>query len=126
MDWQLAIAINVMALSAFSVVFGLLRWRQADKTFLAMHAAILLVGAAGLYSGFAYTGTLLSGMFLVVVLPGYLMLRANRATRAADYQRAAKLARIAALLHPSSAMRLQASTTLALASVVKRWRLSAS
>jgi hypothetical protein len=52
MDWQLAIAINVMALSAFSVVFGLLRWRQADKTFLATHTGILLVGAAGLYSGF--------------------------------------------------------------------------
>ena len=45
-DWQLAIAIDVMALSVFSVVFGLLRWRQADKTFFATHAAILLVGAA--------------------------------------------------------------------------------
>ena len=91
MDWQLAITINVMALSAFSIVFSVMRWRAADIPWLAIHAAILVIGGAGLSSGFAHTGTVLAAIFVpFVLLPGYLVLRGNRATSRVEYVIAAR------------------------------------
>lgn len=109
MDWQLAIAINVMALSAFSIVFSLLRWRLADKSWIALNGLILIAGAAGLYTGFAHTGVLLAAVFLpLILLPGYLVARGNRAMDRSEYAKAARFIKAAATLHPSAKLRFNA------------------
>lgn len=114
MDWQLAITLNVMALSAFSIVFSLMRWRFADVPWLLIHAAILAIGGLGLYTGFAQTGTVLGAIFFpFVLLPGYLVLRSNRAASHGDYMTSARYLKVAATLHPSAKLRFSAAVTRA-------------
>lgn len=114
MDWQLAITLNVMALSAFSILFSLMRWRFADVPWLLIHAAILALGALGLYTGFEQTGTVLGAIFFpFVLLPGYLVLRSNRAAARGDYASSARYLKVAATLHPSAKLRFSSAVTRA-------------
>lgn len=116
MDWQLAIAINVMALSAFSIVFALMRWRTLQWSWLWLHIAVLALGSAGLYLGFEQTGSAVAALFApFVALPSYFLLRSNRAVAQGDYAGAAQWMRYAALLHPSRQMRFNTALTRAYA-----------
>lgn len=116
MDWQLVIAINVMMISFITVLFGILNRQQVDPSMLIVHGVVIATGALGLYFNYAQTGTIVTLIFVPLILvPGLLYHYATRAYLQARYPAAARYARWAAVIHPSRAMAFRSALMGALA-----------
>ncbi len=117
MDWELVVAINVMALSLVVLVLGLVNRQRGSLSMHLLHALVLVAGGTALYLGFGHVGTLVAAIFMLLILPPVLLLGASdRAYMMAQFPAAARYARLAAALHPAPAMRLRARELTALAS----------
>jgi rhomboid protease GluP len=113
-DTQLMLAVNVMAFSAVLMAAMLSRrdWRLG--TDIAIHACILALGFAAIASNWTHAGTLLAGLFVVLVLvPSLLTLTGNKKSAKGDTDSAARYARWAARVHPTPILRINASVITA-------------
>lgn len=118
MDLQQILALNVMVLSALALAGGLLQgtWRGAGL-WLGVNALILVTGAILLQWAPGSAGTVVTLLFLPLVLaPALLARRVESRVQQHRLKDAARLARIAAWMHPSPQARLNAAMLRAQAS----------
>lgn len=111
MDLQQLLAINIVVISALALAATLVQgaW-QGNLLWLAVNAVIVIVGVALLQWAPDWSGILVAALFVPLVM-GPLVLA--RMTQTRVYQRrmreAARLARLAAILHPTRQARLNAA-----------------
>lgn len=109
MNFQTVLALNLMALSALALLVDLLQRRDGPKSFALVNALVLLAGAYGLWRAPQEAGWLVALVFLpLVAAPMALGALQSRYTRAGRLETAARCADLAALFHPTRAMRLAA------------------
>lgn len=110
MDVQAIVALNLMALSALSIVMSLQQRARGDRLWLAVNAAVIAAGLAGLMADWRWTGVVVAALFVPLVLaPSVLFLLAQKRVMAGRKLEALRYARGAALLHPSRTMRFHAA-----------------
>ncbi len=110
MDFQTVLAVNLMALSALSLALDLAQRRGGGRTFALVNALVLIVGGFGLWFFPQEAGKLVSLVFFpLVAAPTTLAALQARFTRAGELEKAARCADLAALFHPTKAMRLSAA-----------------
>lgn len=110
MDVQLIVAVNLMALSALSLLLALLQRRSEMTPFAIVNALVIVAGAAALYWLPQYVGAIVALVFTpFVAAPVALTALQARMTRAGRLEAAARLAALAALFHPTAAMRFTAA-----------------
>lgn len=116
MDFQLILAVNLMAVSALSLVAAAMQRRRDLISFSLVNALVLLVGAAALQfipDVAGYAVALVFAPFVAApMIFGGLQTRMTRLGRA---DAAARYARLAAFFHPTATMRLSAALTQAAA-----------
>lgn len=110
MDFQTILAVNLMALSALSLVLDLSQRRNGALSFALVNAFVLIVGGFSLRFFPQEAGKLVSLVFFpLVAAPVTLRALQARYTRAGRLEQAARCADLAALLHPTRTMRLSAA-----------------
>jgi rhomboid protease GluP len=110
MNFQTVLALNLMALSALTLLLDLLQRREGPKSFALVNAMVLAVGAYGLWRAPQEAGWLVALVFLpLVATPMALGALQSRYTRAGRLETAARCADLAAFFHPTPAMRLAAA-----------------
>ncbi len=110
MNFQTILAVNLMALSALSLVLDLSQRRDERRTFALVNALVLIVGGFGLRFFPQEAGKLVSLVFFpLVAAPMTLGALQARFTRAGRLEKAARCADLAAFFHPTKAMRLSAA-----------------
>jgi rhomboid protease GluP len=115
MDIQYLITINLMVISALAIVSVLMQlpWRD-NLLWLGINTLVILAGAAGLHWWPEQAGTLAAVVFVPFVLaPIVLSNLSRKASLQNKPERAALLARLAALLHPAARTRFNAAVTTA-------------
>lgn len=123
MDLQLFIAINAMTVSALLIAVTLIYrpadhpdWLVANGPWLGVNAGVLAVGLLAMVWAPAIVGTLVALVFVpLVAAPSFLFMRSQRMAMEGRVRQAALLARMAAFLHPTTANRINAKLTAALA-----------
>jgi rhomboid protease GluP len=109
MYFQTILAVNLMALSALSLMLQLLQRRPETRSFALVNALVLLIGGFALWRFPQEAGGLTSLVFLpLVAIPLALGALQGRYTRAGRLDRAARCADLVALFHPTKATRLSA------------------
>jgi rhomboid protease GluP len=110
MDFQTILAVNLMALSALSLLLDLMQRRGGPHSFAFVNALVLFIGAFALWFFPQEAGKLVSlAFFPLVAAPMTLAALQSRHTRAGRLEQAARCADLAALFHPTRAMRLSAA-----------------
>ncbi|WP_457798774.1 rhomboid family intramembrane serine protease [Methylocystis sp. S23] len=110
MDFQTILAVNLMALSALSLLLGLLQRRRELRSFAAANALVLVVGGFALWSFPQEAGGLVSLVFLpLIAAPTAFGALQARYARAGRLEAAARCADLVAFFHPTPAMRLSAA-----------------
>ncbi|WP_442755039.1 rhomboid family intramembrane serine protease [Methylocystis sp. JAN1] len=110
MDFQTILAVNLMALSALSILLGLVQRRRELTSFALVNGLVLLVGGFALWAYPQEAGGLVSLVFFPLVAAPLALgaLQAHYA-RAGRLEAAARCADLMAFFHPSPAMRLSAA-----------------
>jgi rhomboid protease GluP len=110
MDFQTILAVNLMALSALSLLLGLFQRRPELRSFALVNALVIVVGAFALWSFPQEAGGLVALVFLpLVAAPMALGALQARFARAGRLEAAARCADLIAFFHPTPAMRLSAA-----------------
>lgn len=110
MDFQTILAVNLMALSALSLLLDLSQRRGGPRTFALVNALVLIVGGFSLRFFPQEAGKLVSLVFFpLVAAPMTLRALQARDIRAGRLERAARCADLAAFFHPTKEMRLSAA-----------------
>ncbi len=118
MDFQTVLAVNLMAVSALSLLIGLLQRRRELRSFAAVNGLVLAMGAFGLWRFPQEAGSLVALIFApLIAAPMTLGAAQSRLTRAGRMEAAARCADLIALFHPTPAARLSAA--LARASAIE-------
>jgi rhomboid protease GluP len=110
MSLQQFIAVNLMSVSGLAILIILTYRRKGTHSWLAANAIVLIVGAGALLWSAQWSGTIVAGAFIPLVLGPYLLaflgqrhLLMNRIGEAAFY------ARLLAYLHPTAQSRFGAA-----------------
>ncbi|QGM96688.1 rhomboid family protein [Methylocystis parvus] len=110
MDFQSILAVNLMAVSALSLLLALLQRRRELRSFSLANALVLIVGGLALWSFPQEAGGLVSLVFIPLIgAPMALGALQARYARVGRLDAAARCADLIALFHPTSAMRLSAA-----------------
>ncbi|WP_424361057.1 rhomboid family intramembrane serine protease [Methylocystis parvus] len=110
MDFQTILAVNLMALSAMSLLLGLAQRRRELASFALVNALVVLVGGFALWAFPQEAGGLVSLVFFpLVAAPMALGALQGRYARAGRLEAAARCADLIAFFHPTPAMRLAAA-----------------
>jgi rhomboid protease GluP len=110
MDFQTILAVNLMALSALSLMLQLWQRRRETRSFALVNALVLFVGGFALWRFPQEAGGLASLVFFpLVATPMALGALQGRYTRAGRLEQAARCADLVALFHPTKSMRLSAA-----------------
>jgi rhomboid protease GluP len=123
MDLQLFLALNAMTVSALVIAVIIIYrprdqpgWLNANLPWVGVNAAVLAVGALAFMFAPGMAGTLVAFIFLpFVAAPVLLFSQSQRQALMGRLPLAARLARIAAILHPTTANKVHADLTAALA-----------
>lgn len=109
MDFQTILAVNLMALSALSLILQVVQRRREMRSFALVNALVLLVGGFALWRFPQEAGGLASLVFFpLVAAPAALGALQGRFTRAGRLEQAARCADLVAFFHPTRATRLSA------------------
>lgn len=109
MDFQTILAVNLMALSALSLILHIVQRRRETRSFALVNALVLLVGGFALWRFPQEAGGLASLVFFpLVATPLALGSLQGRFTRAGRLEAAAQCADLVAFFHPTKATRLSA------------------
>ncbi len=115
-DLQFFIAVNLIAISAIVVAQGLVTRPEGFRPWVIVNAVIVVVGLLMVLLHPAWSGLVVGVMFAALVAaPVWLGRQAVQAHMAGNIPKAARFARIAAILHPSEAQRRNADILSALA-----------
>jgi rhomboid protease GluP len=110
MDLQLFIAINLMSISGMAIVITLMQRPKGFPTWLVANAVVLLAGAASLLWSSPWSGAIVAGAFVPLVLaPGLLSLVAQRSILSNRKREAAFYSWLVAYLHPTARTRFAAA-----------------
>lgn len=110
MDFQLILAVNLMAISALSLLAALIQRRSDALSFAAVNALVLLAGAAALRLAPDHAGVIVAFLFLpFVAAPMIFGAQQNRMSRLGRLDKAARYAFFAAVFHPTPTMLLSAT-----------------
>src|SRR5947209_2052636 len=110
MDLQLLVAINLMSISALAIVVTLAQRPKGLSAWIAANAVVLLTGAASLLWLTPWSGEIVAGTFVPLVLaPGLLAFGAQRSILLSRKREAALYSRLLAWLHPTARTRFMAA-----------------
>jgi len=110
MDFQTILAGNLMAISALSLLLGLLQRRREARSFAIVNALVLVVGGYALWRLPQEAGGLVALVFVpLVAAPMALGAFQARLSRAGRLDAAARCADLVAFFHPTAATRLSAA-----------------
>jgi rhomboid protease GluP len=128
MDLQIFLALSAASFSAVTIGQMVIAegYRIAGSArMFAMHGLVILVAVAGYWLLPDIYGYLTCLALLAIYAPGLALGRANRALLAGRNVEAARLARLAALLHPAPPIRFTARLFTALAQPTRETRIEA-
>lgn len=109
MSIELLVAINLMTLSAFAAAMLIARRDWTFASTIAIHLAILVVGALALWLRWPHPAWIVGVPFAVLVAaPGVLVTASTRRNARGDAEGAVKFLRWAATIQPTAPMRFQA------------------
>ncbi len=114
MGLQLFLVVNIMSVSLMAILILLIYRPPGMRDWMAIHAGVLALGAAMLYAGSDWAGAILAAVFVPFVLvPSVLVSIAIRRAGSNRMRDAARLARWAAIFHPTARARFLAQSLLA-------------
>lgn len=116
MDLQFFLALNMMSISGLVMLFTLVNRTHGAALWLAVNACVVAAGLLALTFAPEWSGTVVAALFVpLVAAPTLLALWSSKRSSKGDTRGAARLARLAAMLHPSRQARFGAELSAALA-----------
>ncbi|MGQ0674281.1 MAG: rhomboid family intramembrane serine protease [Hyphomicrobium sp.] len=116
MDLQFFITLNLMAISGLVMLIALVNQAKGGGGWIAVNAAVVAIGLLALTFAEEWSGLIVAGAFVPLVLaPGLLSHFARKRAMVGRMAEAARYSQWASLLHPTAASRFAAAVARALA-----------